>query len=138
MLPSLSGCAWFDCNACKVKAVSITCCLGIVNDFEAAGVTYFLEAFAFWLFCGFCAFLGTCKGNPIAVLMLSQSKKSNLKCYAIRIHSSLIANNVFFFVELLLYFRKCVPHRSKWHESLCKRCELLRVQGIIKSSIFVH
>lgn len=33
-------------------AVWITCCLGIVNNFEAAGVTYFLEAFAFWLFAG--------------------------------------------------------------------------------------
>jgi len=27
--------------------VFITCCLGIVNNFAAAGVTYFLEAFAF-------------------------------------------------------------------------------------------
>lgn len=40
-----------------MPATFAVCCWGIVNNFEAAGLTYFLEAFAFWLFCVLCEFL---------------------------------------------------------------------------------
>lgn len=46
-------------------AVFTTGCLGIVNNLEAAGVTYFLEAFAFWLFHGFCGFPDPFHGKAI-------------------------------------------------------------------------
>lgn len=63
--PSLSARAWFAHHASDVNAVFTTGCLGIVNNFEAAGVTYFLEAFAFWLFCGFCGFPDPFHGKAI-------------------------------------------------------------------------
>lgn len=40
-----------------MPATFAACCWGIVNNFEAAGLTYFLEAFAFWLFYVLCGFL---------------------------------------------------------------------------------
>lgn len=68
--------------------VFTTGCLGIVNNFEAAGVTYFLEAFAFWLFLRVLWIPGSLpwKGNLLSGLMLYKCKeKYDFEYYATRI-----------------------------------------------------